>query len=357
MRSSLLKTLMAGGLLLLLAQGTMAQSQDPAELFNTAHSFLVSGDYNNAVLVLNQLLQQEPDNTQYKKELGFAYYLKGDMTKARSIIDPLMDKKDADIQTFQIAGNIAQARADVKSAQKIYDKGLRRFPNSGELNNENGQLQLKLMMNDAAIKSWTTGIRVDPNYPGNYYNAARAYYYIGKEPIWAIVYGEIFLNLESYTDRTVEIRELVLDAYKKLFSDPSLFSAPEADVVSSGKKSKRNRDGEEDFLTAYKKTISKQALVVTTGIEPESLVMLRTRFLLDWYGFYAVKFPFALFDYQQQLLKDGLFDAYNQWIFGPPSNQSAFRSWANLHKPEYDAFIKFQRDNPLKLRPEEYYGK
>ncbi|WP_165798502.1 tetratricopeptide repeat protein [Chitinophaga costaii] len=354
MRFSLWKRLMAGGLLLL-THAVMAQSQDASELFNTAHSFLVGGDYNNAILVLNQALQQEPDNLQFKKELGFAYYLKGDMSKARSIIDPLMDKKDADVQLFQIAGNIAQSRDDVKSAQKIYDRGLRRFPSSGELHNENGQLQLKLLMNDAAIKSWITGIRVDPNYPGNYYNAARAYYYIGKEPVWAIIYGEIFLNLESYTDRTVEIRELLLESYKKLFSDARLFEAVNDD--NSGKKSKRSRSGEEDFLTAYKKILSKQAMVVTTGIDPESLIMLRTRFLLDWYAFYSVKFPYALFDYQQQLLKEGLFEAYNQWIFGPPSNQAAFRSWANLHKPSYDAYIQFQRDHPLKLRPDEYYGK
>lgn len=354
MRFSLLKKLMAGGLLLITHVVT-AQSQDAGELFNTAHSFLVGGDYNNAILVLNQVLQQEPDNTQYRQELGFAYYLKGDMAKARSIIDPLMDKKDADVQLFQIAGNIAQSRDDVKGAQKIYDRGLRRFPNSGELHNENGQLQLKLLMNDAAIKSWTDGIKVDPNYPSNYYNAARAYYYIGKEPIWAIIYGEIFLNLESYTDRTAEVRELVLESYKKLFADASLFDAALTDNTSSSKKSKRG--GDENFLAAYKKILAKQAMVVTSGIDPESLIMLRTRFLLDWFSFYNSKFPYALFDYQQQLLQNGLFEAYNQWVFGPPSNQAAFRSWAGLHKANYDDFIKFQREHPMKLREGEYYGK
>ena len=111
-----------------------------------------------------------------------------------------------------------------------------------------------------------------------------------------------------------------------------------------------------EFADSYKASMGKQVSVVLSGIDPESLVMVRTRCLLDWYNFSGVKFPYALFDYQRNLLKEGLFEAYNQWIFGPVSNQSAFKAWTGLHKTEYDAFLQYQRNHPLKLKNDEYYN-
>src|SRR5690606_27241403 len=99
-----------------------------------------------------------------------------------------------------------------------------------------------------------------------------------------------------------------------------------------------------------------QVSVITTGIEPESLIMLRTRFLLDWYNFYCLRYPYALFDFQRRLLKDGMFVAYDQWIFGPVANQAEYMAWTTLHKTDYDAFSVWQRNHPLKLREDEFYN-
>ena len=38
----------------------------------------------------------------------------------------------------------------------------------------------------------------------------------------ALIYGEIFINIESFTSRTAEIKNILLDGYKKLFADPDL---------------------------------------------------------------------------------------------------------------------------------------
>lgn len=350
-RFSLLKKFLIGGLLCT----QMAWAQDTKELFNTANNFIRGGDYANAILVLNQALQLEPENVQFRKQLGFAYYLRGEMSKAKTIIDPLLDSKESDAQIFQIAGNIYQARQDWKGAQKLYDRGIRKFPESGELYNDNGQLLLSLKMYDGALNNWLKGIERDPNFPGNYYNAARTYYYT-RDPVWAIIYGEIFLNLESYTTRTAEVRDILLESYKKLFNDPSMLSSPLPDDPEGGKKSKRNRSPSSEFVNAFRQMMAKQAGVVTNGIDPDALVMLRTRFILDWYSFYGAKYPFALFDFQRKLLRDGMFEAYNQWVFGPVASQTAYRAWTNLHKAEYDKFMQYQRSYPLKLRTDEYYN-
>jgi hypothetical protein len=37
--------------------------------------------------------------------------------------------------------------------------------------------------------------------------------------------------------------------------------------------------------------------------------------VLDWYKENGSKYPFRLFEHQRQLLQEGMFEAYNQWIF------------------------------------------
>ncbi|KAA2245534.1 tetratricopeptide repeat protein [Chitinophaga agrisoli] len=349
---SLLKKILISGFLLL---SQVSWAQDANELFNTANNFIRTGDYANAILVLNQALQLEPDNIQYRKQLGYAYYLRGEMAKAKSIIDPLLDKKDADPQLYQIAGNIYQARQEWKGAQKLYDKGIRKFPESGELYNDNGQLLLTLKMYDGALNNFLKGIEKDPNFPGNYYNAVRTYHY-AQEPVWCILYGEVFMNLESYTTRTAEVREIMMESYKKLYDDPNMLSLPVPESEDGGKKRRGNKTETGNFTAAYRQLMAKQTGVISNGIDPESLIMLRTRFILDWFNFYSFKYPYALFDLQRKLLKQGLFEAYNQWLFGPVASQAAYRSWTNLHKAEYDKFMQYQRSHPFKPRADEYYN-
>ncbi|WP_295127708.1 tetratricopeptide repeat protein [uncultured Chitinophaga sp.] len=329
-------------------------AQDATELHATAKNFMRSGDYANAILVLNQAIQQDPNDFQMRKDLAFAYYLRSDFARAKSIIDPLLEKREADAQVYQIAGNIYQARGDYNGAQRIYKKGLKKFSKSGELYNDYGELLLNLKNFDVALQTWVKGIELDPNFPGNYYHAATAMFY-SKDPTWPIIYGETFVNLESYTTRTAEVRQILVECYKKLFDDPAIFSSIPEDVPTKGSK-KNEAPKDADFAASFRKIMAKHVSVVMTGIEPEGLVMLRTRFLLDWYNFYSLKYPFALFDFQRKLLKEGMFEAYNQWIFGPVSNQSDYKAWTGTHKQEYDAFMQYQRNNPLKLRASEFYN-
>lgn len=331
-----------------------AVAQDNKELERTARNFMRTGDHANAILVLNQAIQTAPDDINLKRDLAFAYYLKGDINRAYTVISPLVDKKEADVQLLQIAGNIFQAKQDWKGAERLYTRGLKKFPNSGELYNDYGELLQNMKNFDAALRQWVKGIETDPNFPGNYYNATRSYLWT-KEPIWAILYGETFINLESYTTRTAEIRDVVLECYKKLFDDPAIFNS--VPVENSDRKSRKSSSqAASGFMDAYKSVMAQQISVVTTGIEPESLIMLRTRFILSWYNAFSEKYPYALFDFQRKLLKEGMFEAYNQWIFGPVANQADYKAWTNLHKAEYNAFSAYQRKNPLKLRADEFYN-
>ena len=95
--------------------------------------------------------------------------------------------------------------------------------------------------------------------------------------------------------------------------------------------------------------MNKQSTAVSAGINAETLSMVRTRFILDWYTNYGSKYPFKLFEWQRQLLQNGLFDAYNQWIFATAQNLPAYQNWTANHSQEYNELIrlKYPRANTI----------
>jgi tetratricopeptide (TPR) repeat protein len=315
-----------------------AFSQDAQQLQQTAKNFMLQGDFNNAVLVLNRAIQMNPGNVEMAKDLAFDYYMQKDYDRALVTIKPIIDGNNADDQSFQIAGDIYKALNRVKDCEKLYKKGLEKFPENGALYNELGEL-LGAEGDQGAIKQWEKGIQVDPAYSKNYYNASR-YYSLMGDNVWSVIYGEIFLNMEPLSPYTPELKGILLENYKKIFADADL--------------TKKNRE-KNKFAEAFINCLNKESNAASLGISPESLTMIRTRFILDWYKDYAAKFPFKLFDLQQQLIREGLFDAYNQWIFGAAQNLNTYQNWTNIHSSEYAGFNRFQRGRTFKMPSGQYY--
>jgi hypothetical protein len=95
--------------------------------------------------------------------------------------------------------------------------------------------------------------------------------------------------------------------------------------------------------------------VIQSGITTETLTMLRTRFILDWYDQYADRFPFRLFEHHRQLLREGMFDAYNQWIFEAAGNLASYEKWTRLNAEKYKEFSHFQKSKLFKVPTGQYY--
>lgn len=318
-----------------------AQNDDPAAMHETAKTFMRTGDFDNAIIVLTRALQKDKKNLEMQKDLVMSYYMKRDYTRALEGVESLVDRDDADVITFQIAGNVYKALEQVKECDKLYKKGLKKFPKSGPLYSEYGEL-LWAAKDYSAINQWETGIRVDPGYGGNYYNAAQYYFYT-KDKVWSLVYAEVFVNMESLSERGAAMKQLLLQGYKeKLFIDADLMK--DQDKIKS------------EFAKSYLNTMSKQAMLVNKGLNTEVLTMIRTRFILDWYATYGARYPFRLFDYHRQLLQDGMFDAYNQWLFGPADNLATYDNWIKTHAEEFSTFSNFQKGRVFRIPAGQYYN-
>lgn len=316
---------------------SFAQTQDAEKLHETAKTFMKQGDYPNAILVLNRAQQLDPQNLAIAKDLALNYYFKRDIPKALETIKPILDRDDVDDQSFQIGGNIYRAAEMNKEAEKMYKRAIKKFPASGALYNELGELMFSEKDYDA-IKQWEKGIEADPSYSRNYYNAAK-FYYMSMDKVWSIVYGEVFVNMEPLGNKTPEMKTLLVESYKKLFSDADL---------------EKNNNEKNSFVKAFLQSMNKQSSVAAQGLNAETLTMIRTRFILDWTT-NGKKFPYQLFDYQRHLLQEGMFDAYNQWLFGSAQNLTSFQNWITTHNTEYSAFSNFQKGRIFKIPAGQYY--
>lgn len=317
-----------------------AQTDDPKTLYENAKTFMQRGDFDNAVIILNRALQLDKNNLDMQKDLAMSYYYKRDYIKALDQAKLLLDRDDADAVCYQIAGNVYKALEEVRDCERVYKAGLKKFPNSGPLYSEYGEL-LWEKKDFTSIDQWEKGIRVDPGYSGNYYNAARFYFYT-KDKVWSLIYGEIFVNMESLSDRGTAMKQLLLQGYKeKLFAD--------ANSTAGQDKNKS------EFSKAFLDCMSKQSSLLNRGVTTETLTMIRSRFILEWFDKYAGRFPYKLFDYQRQLLQEGIFNAYNQWLFGTVENLAAYDTWTKSHDEEYKNFIAFQKTRVFKMPAGQYY--
>lgn len=303
-----------------------------------AQAFLIKGDLDNALVVLNHAAEMDAQNIDIQRDKAYIYYLQRNFAQAIEIGQQITSRPDANVQSYQVLGLAYKAIADYSNAEKLYKKGLKQYPASGVLYSEYGDLMAQQKRPDDAIKLWERGIQEDPNYSGNYYYAAR-YYSVKGQPLWAVLYSETFVNIESLTQRTIEIKDILLSNYRKLLVQSQL------QALAGGK--------------GFEKAVATRYLSFTgmfnDELTPELLTTIRARFIVDWYGSGNAPYNYRLFEHHRFLLEAGMFDAYNQWLFGPSASSSAYQLWIANHPQETREWQTYQRSVVYKIPENQYF--
>ncbi len=325
--------------LFFLSISAAAYTQSVEDLIRTSREYSLKGDLENAILILKNGISTYPGSSEIKQELAMAYYSGKRGAEALAVIKPVIEAGNADETAYQVAGLIYRNENLKKDAEKIYREGLRLYPKSGMLYHDFGLLMESIEPGRGeGLKLWEKGIQVAPGFAQNYYQACR-YMYASNNTIWTLLYGEIFVNLDSYSSRTIEIKNILFYVYKKMYT------------YGFGMLDDKN-----PFEKAIAQGFSKLNSLSKLGLNPESLSAIRTRFILDWYhNPISNQYPFRLFERHQQMLRDGLFDAYNQWLFGGVANMAGFQTWTQSHAEEYQAFTKFQRQQLFVITQSQSY--
>jgi len=308
------------------------------------------GKFDEALKLLDEAQKLDPDNIIYPYEATYCYYSQEQYQKVVDALEKLKDRPDSFDRLYELLGNSYDVLKQSDKAIAIYEEGLKKFPNSGVLYLERGTMPLTRKDYNEAIKYFEKGIEVDPKFASNYYWAAKLY--CGSEaPMWGMMYGEIFMNLERNSKRTGEISKLLFDTYKKNIT----FTSSEKTTISFNKDNVvKIQDGGKikmPYSIIYEPTMG-IATVGEKAIDLNSLDRIRQNFLKVYNekGF-DKEYPNVLFSYQNQITTANNMEAYNHWLL-MKGDDDAFNTWQTANKDKWDSFIKWYTDNPLKLDAE-----
>lgn len=320
--------------ILLISFNSSAQTAE--EYYSKARRFINQSRLDSASYYIDKALRLSPDDIAMLEDQVYIEFLRRDFAKALPLGKALIARPTATVKSFQLYGMTLKEIADYKEAKKCYETGIQRFPASGLLYADYGVMLMEAKKKSDAIRSWEKGIEMEPSYSANYFHAAQ-YHADNKNPFWAILYAENFVNIESLSDRTLEAKSLLTTLYRKI-SAPGFLNA------------KGNA-----FANAVISTLNRQPAVPVNSLNVDALTLLRSAFSKEWSLGFKNQYPYRLFEYHEQLMKEGLFEAYNQWLFGAALNQETYDTWTAANKDKMDAFQKYAGSRIYKVPAGQYY--
>ena len=316
-----------------------------------AVTLMDNGKVDESIKLLKEAQTLDPDNYNYIYELAYAYYLKQDYKLACQLLEQNKNHKDVNERLYQLLGNSYDMLGESTKALAAYDEGLQKFPNSGMMYLEKGNVYWGKQDFNKALPFYEKGIEVDPKFSSNYYRATRIYC-SSTEEVWGMIYGEIFMNLERNSKRTAEISKLLYDTYKSQikFTGKNSFSVSFSQnaTITINDLSDTSNIKLPYGVGVYEPTLS-MSILTEKVIDINSLDRIRKSFVELYYkNGNGIKYPNALFDYQNKVLQAGHMEAYNHWIL-MKGDEEGFTKWQTSNKDKWDAFVKWFSSNGMVL--------
>ncbi|MDE6402491.1 MAG: tetratricopeptide repeat protein, partial [Muribaculaceae bacterium] len=159
-----------------------------------------NGKIDESKSILEDILLKDPKHYVANYEMAYLLNMTGRYDEALKYLDKIKKSKERTDQYYQLLGIVYDYMGDPAKSIKAFKDGLKKFPKSGPLHVELGMMYQKAEDNEKALECYENGILADPMFPSNYLRAALLLM-TSSEPVWALMYGEIFMNLEPDTQR------------------------------------------------------------------------------------------------------------------------------------------------------------
>ena len=312
---------------------TVWPSPEIGQMYHNANEDIARGNFKDAITISRQAILLAPHMPVFFNQLATAYNLTGNYNEAENSLNKL-EPEECDTQCFRLLAASQAAQKKIKQSVKTIQDGIDRFPGCGSLYHEKGIICILAGKEDEAIHAWLDGMEHDPGFAPDYYDAATACL-SSEKVLRGLISGEIFLAMKHDTFADTALKNKMYAGYKTLFEK----------IADNGKPDKKHQKN--TFEDAVLNTFTLLTPVVSDGITTENLVMVRTRFLMDWFADYSDKYPFPLFGYLEDMIATGHFDVYNQWLFGAAENSQQYEAWNRFHEGDMARFEEWKAANPF----------
>lgn len=321
---------------------------------------LVDEGLNEAVAPdFDYLIKKYPDNYLVQYEQAYNFYFLGQYDKVIEAEKKLLGSESVSELTYQLIGNSYDMLGNRDEAIKIYQEGLKRFPQSGSLYLELGNIYNMSEDYDKALQSYNSGILVQPDFSSNYYRAAPLYIASESAKVWGLVYAETAVLLAPSNDaRHKEMSEDIIFCLKENIK----LNVGDSTVVSV--KLVPGRDMEIDAATQkvylgfpgiyegafgrplMKMLLEKQAFTCSLS----QLIEIRKGMLENYFDVTNNLYGNSMYllEFQKKILDAGHWDAYNYFLF-MESFPELFDEWYDANSSAFDAFAEWYDNNPFTL--------
>ena len=329
-------------------------SEEENARIDQALAYSDSGREDEAIAIYDELIKKHPDISGLKFEKAYCLYKKEDYKNAYKTLKPTLSAPDATPENFAVAGNCQDMMGQPKDALKTYQAGLEKFPNSGYLHLETGNVLVGLGYTAQGIGYYERGIEVDPGFASNYYRAALLL--SADYPNKGIIYAETHnLLYDSNGPRWLELSKLLYDTYNEnihfeadtvrtTFSRDRTIVIDERETqAGTSPKSlleQMSRIARElKFNEALEASVDAEALKAAGGqLTLAELTAIRRRFLENYDAKEQEKYP--VFEVQRRILDAGHWEAYNMFMLrgGRPEE---FQAWLQDNQDALVAYFEF----------------
>lgn len=334
---------------------TLGQEVDTNRLkaiVNRAVEYMDRNLADEAIKRWDSALAMRPGYVLYRYERAICTMMAKRYSDAIDSLRPIYDDSALYDRGYQLIGNGYDYLGDSAASMSYYQAGLKRYPTSGRLHYEMGGAAFIGGRLDSAIKWWVKGTRVEPSFATNYYWIAKTSAN-SRNKIWAVFYGEAFMNIEAGSPRTKEVGEIVYDAWNSSMrlgdsDDPINFCSDALlDEPSPFGPSVMN------FPTAFEFTVAQSSqqyipkVGVRTKLTVEELVDVRMRFIEGWIGAgYDKKYPNDVIAWHAKLRDQGWLREYLWWLHGFGDMKEMQKYFAS-NEARYDTFFGWLMKNPF----------
>lgn len=200
-----------------------------------------NGREDEAVESLLLLRKAHPNDYAINYELGYALMMKKDYEGAAKTFRALQNRKESDDLTYAMEGNALDYMGKRGDALRTYRKGLDRFPNSGRLMMELGNIKLSDEQYEAALEWYVRGMEAEPSFPSNYFRAA-ALLLNSSDTDGGLAAGEAFMMLNPSGDRSRTMSKMLSDAYRTLLATDTAAGKEQTELRRVAEKKSRLLD-------------------------------------------------------------------------------------------------------------------
>lgn len=304
------------------------------QMYETGQDYIHLKNYNRAATIFRQGLVLAPGNKYFRYGLAEASYLYGDYATTEATLNEKPGIPGEDWNGYHFLALAQAAQNKFKDAGKTLSAGLERLPESGQLWYDQGLVYQQKHEPEHALDAWTKGIDKAPFFAENYM-AVSAIMLRQSNYAFGLVLLEIFLNLPHQATGDDSLKSLLFHTYIYMMDSAGWGGVPKPPA------------GRSPYSDALQTTYSSLTPVVSEGVTTENLAMLRARFLMHWQTQYGKQLPDGLFTYLLQLMAEGKFDIYNEWLFGKAENVPQFIAWNAFHPGDIDRFLAWRARHPF----------